>query len=152
MAVLLVRHAKAGDRDRWEAPDHLRPLTTKGQGQAEGLVNTLAGFQIARILSSPYRRCTQTVDPLAAARGLPVEPSDDLAEGAGDAAIHLVHKLLGDAAHTVLCTHGYVVLCTHGDVVEEVLDDLGVDRASWTKKGATWVLEPGRATPLAPPA
>ena len=144
MAVLLVRHAKAGDRDRWEAPDHLRPLTTKGQGQAEGLVDALAGFQIARIVSSPYLRCTQTVDPLAAARGLTVERSDDLAEGAGDAAIDLVRKLLGDAAHTVLCTHG--------DVVEEVLDDLGVDRASWTKKGATWALEPGRARPLAPPA
>ena len=144
MAVLLVRHAKAGDRERWEAPDHLRPVTTKGQGQAEGLVAALAGFEIARILSSPYLRCTQTVDPLAAARGLPVKPSDDLAEGAGSAAIHLVRKLLSEQGDTVLCTHG--------DVVEEVLDDLRVERPSWTKKGATWVLEPARATPMGPPA
>lgn len=30
MTVLVVRHARAGDRCRWDGPDHLRPLTTKG--------------------------------------------------------------------------------------------------------------------------
>jgi 8-oxo-dGTP diphosphatase len=144
MTVLLVRHAKAGDRDRWKAPDHLRPLTTKGQGQAEGLVASLAGFAITRVLSSPYVRCTQTVEPLAAARGLEVESSEDLAEGAGEAAIVLVRRLLDDGAD--------IVLCTHGDIVEEVLDDLGVSRSEWTKKGATWLLEPNRATSMPPPA
>ena len=160
MAVLLVRHAKAGDRERWEAPDHMRPLTTKGQGQAEGLVEALAAFEITRILSSPYLRCTQTVVPLAAARRLPVEPSDDLAEGAGPKAIGLVRTLLdhpadvvlGTHGDIVLGTHGDIVLCTHGDVVEEVLDDLGVNRPDWTKKGATWVLGRDDATHLPPPS
>jgi 8-oxo-(d)GTP phosphatase len=144
VAVLLVRHAKAGDRDRWEAPDHPRPLTTNGQGQAERLVHALAGFDVDRILSSPYLRCTQTVDPLAAARGLTVEPCHELAEGEGRAAVELVRSLLDGATHTALCTHG--------DVVEEVLDELGVTRSGWTKKGATWVLAPGQATQVPPPA
>ena len=133
MSVLLVRHAKAGDRDRWEAPDDLRPLTPKGEAQAEALVDLLAGYEIDRVLSSPYLRCTQTVAPLAAARGLAVEPSDDLAEGEGRAGIALTRRLRIEP--------GYAVLCTHGDVVEEVLDALGVARSSFTRKGATWVLE-----------
>jgi len=143
MAVLLVRHAKAGNRDRWEAPDDLRPLTAKGEAQARDLVALLAGFDVARVLSSPYLRCTQTVAPLAAALGLAVEPSDDLAEGQGPAGLVLARSLVGAAGHTVLCTHG--------DVVEEVLDGLGVGRDEGTRKGATWVLDGDGARHLPPP-
>jgi 8-oxo-dGTP diphosphatase len=144
MSVLLVRHAKAADRDGWEGPDDMRPLTGKGQRQAEGLVATLADFDVVRILSSPYLRCTQTVAPLAAARRLPVEPCDDLAEGAGHAALALVRGLVSAPRD--------IVLCTHGDVVEEVLDGLGVRRSGWTAKGATWVLGDEQARCLPPPA
>lgn len=133
MAVLLVRHAKAGDREKWDAPDDVRPLTPKGEAQAEALVAQLAGFDVDRVLSSPYLRCSQTVAPLAAARGMAVEPSDDLAEGEAGAGLELVRSLLPGTTHTVLCTHG--------DVVEEVLDALGVRRADYTRKGATWVLD-----------
>lgn len=142
MGVLLVRHAEAGDRDRWEGPDEERPVSAEGRRQAEALVEALAGFAVGRVLSSPYLRCTQTVEPLAGARGLPVEPSDDLAEGAGRVALRRVRSLLDGSA---------TVLCTHGDVVEEVLDGLGVRRSAETEKGATWVLGPGEARCLPPP-
>lgn len=141
--MLLVRHAAAGDRDEWAAPDGERPLSPKGLRQANELVDTMAGYDVSRILSSPYLRCTQTVTPLAAARGLEIEERDELAEGAGPAARMLVLGLLEGAG---------VVLCTHGDVVEEVLDGLGVDRARMTKKGATWVLDATGAHHLPPPA
>ena len=144
MAVLLVRHAKAGDRDRWEGPDDLRPLTPKGEAQAEAMVSDLAGYEVDRVLSSPYLRCSQTVAPLAAARGLAVEPCDELAEGEGRAGAALVRRLVGGPA-------GYTVLCTHGDVVEEVLDALGVRRNEITRKGATWVLGDGKPRLLPPP-
>jgi 8-oxo-dGTP diphosphatase len=142
--VLLVRHAKAGDREKWEAPDDLRPLTAKGEAQAQALVEVLAGYKIERVLSSPYLRCTQTVAPLAAARGLAVEPCDDLAEGEGHAGVALARRVLGEPGDTVLCSHG--------DVVEEILDALGVPREQFTRKGATWVLDEAGAHPLpAPP-
>ena len=141
--ILLVRHAKAGDREKWDAPDDLRPLTPKGEAQAQALVDQLAGYEIDRVLSSPYLRCTQTVAPLAAARGLAVEPCDDLAEGEGHAGIALARGLLGGAAYTVLCSHG--------DVVEEVLDALAVRREQYTRKGATWVLDEAGARHLAAP-
>jgi 8-oxo-dGTP diphosphatase len=141
--VLLVRHAKAGNRDTWQAPDDVRPLTPKGEAQAEALVQLLAGFDVVGVLSSPYLRCSQTVAPLAAARGLAVEPRDDLAEGAGPAGVALVRNLLP--------ADGATVLCTHGDVVEEVLDALGVRRGAGTRKGATWVLDGTDALALPPP-
>jgi phosphohistidine phosphatase SixA len=143
MAVLLVRHAKAGNPEKWDAPDDLRPLTAKGEAQAGALVGLLAGFEVAQVLSSPYLRCSQTVAPLAAARGLAVEPCDDLAEGAGRAGVALVQRLIAEPA--------WAVLCTHGDVLEEALDALGIRRAEMTRKGATWVLDGGGSRLLPPP-
>jgi phosphohistidine phosphatase SixA len=148
VTVLLVRHAKAGDRMRWDAPDDLRPLTGKGEAQASALVALLADHEVGRVLSSPYLRCTQTVAPLAAARGLAVEPCDDLAEGEGRAGVALVRRLLAEKPTAEAPT---TVLCSHGDVVEAVLDALGVARNDYTRKGATWVLTADGAHHLPPP-
>jgi phosphohistidine phosphatase SixA len=130
--VLLVRHGRAGDRSKWEGDDRLRPLDGKGRRQAKGLDGLLADYSIDRILSSPYIRCVQTVEPLAAARGVAIEEVDELAEGASrEDALGLLERL---DAH---CT----VLCTHGDVVHELIGEE-------MKKGATeeLELEEGRPT------
>jgi 8-oxo-dGTP diphosphatase len=133
----LVRHAKAGDRERWKERDELRPLTKKGRRQAETLVKLFQGLDVARVISSPYVRCMQTVRPLALDRGLPVDTSDALAEGA---AMRDVVALLEDLASTptVLCSHGDVIPALVMHVVEEGATISG-DR-DW-KKGSTWVLE-----------
>ena len=141
MSVLLVRHAHAGDRDAWIGPDHRRPLSMKGIQQAEALVFALAGFEVERVLSSPYLRCTQTVEPLALVRGVALETEAALAEGNGASAVELVRSLAGSP----------VVLCTHGDVIESVLDSLGVRRDTYARKGATWVLDGRSAHHLPPP-
>lgn len=133
MRAVLVRHAAAGDRDRFAGDDRLRPLTARGRRQAGALVRTLAGIDIGRILSSPYVRCVETVEPLAAALDLAVEPTPALAEGAGAAG---VIALVAAAA-------GVPVLCTHGDVCDRLV-------GGHTRKGAGWVLEvaDGRVRPL----
>lgn len=152
MKVFVVRHAKAGDRDKWTRPDEIRPLTKAGRSQAAGLVEQLADARITRVISSRYERCTQTVLPLAKARELPLETDDALAEGARlDSVLSLIGRA-GDGA----------VLCTHGDVGTDLLAELarrGVAGAdpSLMKKGSTWVLEAeggtfSRATYLPPPA
>jgi Histidine phosphatase superfamily (branch 1) len=61
--LLLVRHAHAGDKHRWQGPDRLRPLSLAGQAEAAGLVVRLEDFPIERILTSPTLRCQQTVEP-----------------------------------------------------------------------------------------
>ena len=133
-----MRHAKAGDRDEWEGDDRLRPLTKSGQKQAEGIKEQLQDIRIRRIVSSPYLRCVQTVEPLARARGLPVDLKDGLAEGAGiEPTLTLVRQFRGQDT----------VLCTHGDVMQEVVEHLlreGVikrSQAQSLEKGSTWVLE-----------
>lgn len=131
MALLLVRHAHAGDRDAWDGPDHLRPLTPKGIGQAEGLVFALAGYPVEQVLSSPFTRCTQTVEPLALVRGVALERADALAEGHGVTALELVARLAGAP----------VALCTHGDVIGEVLGAMPVPDDYRMQKGSVWILE-----------
>lgn len=121
MTSVLLRHASAGDRDRWPVADRLRPLDHRGRLQAAALVAILRPLGVSRVVSSPYVRCIETVQPLAAALELPLEPDHRLAEGAGSAALELVRE-------------PGVVCCTHGDIVEAVL-------GRGLKKGAGVVLE-----------
>ena len=80
--VLLVRHAKAGDRERWTGDDRLRPLDKRGRRQADAMVGPLAGLSLTRLVSSPYVRCVQTLEPLSARVGMAVESDRAIAEGA----------------------------------------------------------------------
>ena len=72
--VLLVRHCESSG----QAPD--APLSTRGSVQAEALADFLAPRGVGRILSSPYLRARQTIEPFARVAGLPVELDDRLAE------------------------------------------------------------------------
>ncbi|TMD50504.1 MAG: histidine phosphatase family protein [Chloroflexi bacterium] len=137
MAIYIVRHAKAGDRGEWEGDDRLRPLTKTGRRQAEALAAWLKKEPLDAILSSPYVRCVQTLEPLAEERKLPIEPRKDLEEGSGgESLIRLVAQFEGRN----------IVLCTHGDLVEEFLEQLVEQelvprgRADM-EKGSTWVVE-----------
>lgn len=109
MSVVLLRHASAGDRAEWTGDDRLRPLDPRGRRQAAKLVAPLLELGVTRVVSSPYVRCVQTVEPLAEALGVEVELDDRLAEGAGRSALELLESADG------------VVACTHGDIVEEIL-------------------------------
>jgi 8-oxo-dGTP diphosphatase len=105
LPLLVIRHARAGERAEWQGDDRRRPLDKRGRRQAQALVDELAEFPLTRILSSPYDRCVQTVEPLAAARGLQIEVRDELGEerqyleGAA-----LARSLVGEPV--ALCVHG----------------------------------------------
>src|SRR5258708_26004837 len=80
MGIYLVREADAGGRFSWPGPDRLRPLTAIGWQQAQELAERLDGVSIARIVSSPWLRCQQTVLPLAEARQLPIDSEAGLGQ------------------------------------------------------------------------
>jgi len=107
--LLVVRHALAGHRKSWKGDDSIRPLDERGLRQAAALVEQLAGHRFDRIASSPATRCVETVEPLAAARGLMVEAREELVEGQGAAALERVAR-----------EPGVGLLCVHGDVLEEL--------------------------------
>jgi broad specificity phosphatase PhoE len=137
VTVYLVRHAKAGDRSSWPGTDFLRPLSRRGQLQAERLLDVFAGVNLDRILSSPYVRCMESVVPLGGERMLAVEPVEALCEGGSlDNALALVRK---HADHDT-------IMCAHGDLIPALLEhyarrgvDLGPDPSY--PKGSTWTLD-----------
>lgn len=132
----VVRHAKAGDRQSWPGDDHVRPLSKKGWAQAEALAHRLAGAGVTALVSSPFTRCVQTLEPLADRLGLEIATDDRLAEGARVAASL---ELLAEAG-------AGAVLCSHGDVVPDLIAALerrGMvvsGPADW-RKATLWVLE-----------
>ena len=133
--VYLVRHAHAGSKARWEGPDLARPLSAQGHKEALGLIERLDSLPVGRLLSSPAERCLQTVQPLAARLGRPVEPYEVLGvDGSGAGVVELLEDPALDEA----------VLCTHGEIIGEVFDQLhkaGLVLSDPRRpKGSTWVL------------
>jgi 8-oxo-(d)GTP phosphatase len=105
LTFLLIRHARAGEREEWVGDDRRRPLDERGWEQAERLVELLEPYEIDRILSSPYDRCVQTVEPLARARGLQVELREELSEELQDTeGAALVRSLVREPV--AACCHG----------------------------------------------
>ena len=136
MTVYLVRHADALSRTTWAHDDLLRPLTEKGYGQAQGLVDLWGDRGITRLLTSPAVSCHQTLDPLASHLGLVIEDAEALLEGAVvDRARDLLESVKGID----------VVLCSHGDIIPDLVNRLIVEgmeaHGRDAKKGSTWVLD-----------
>jgi phosphohistidine phosphatase SixA len=153
VTILLVRHALALPRKKWDGDDDDRPLTARGFRQAAGIVDQLSDHRIDVVYSSPALRCTDTVKPLARSQKVRINRVKALAEGRGTRALKLVDR--------APC----VVLCAHGDNLPELLlalaghlDDVPTDPPF--AKGSTWVLtrKPGAggkvrtAAYLPPPA
>ncbi len=114
----LVRHAEAGSRHRWRGPDRDRPLSALGRQQAAALAARFDGIRIDRLVSSPFLRCVQTLEPVSAARGLPIERADGLAENAPvERAAALLASLAGQPA----------AACSHGDVIEALIPRLAAE-------------------------
>lgn len=154
VTLFVVRHAHAGQRSAWPGDDRLRPLSERGEGQARSIAAMLAAWEPApvRILTSPSRRCVQTVEPLAGKLGLPADEDARLFEGASRAE---VVRLLGEVGDDD------VVLCSHGDVIPILLDLLVAEGLRpehdlvW-QKASVWVAEGtagawGRGRYLPPP-
>jgi 8-oxo-dGTP diphosphatase len=135
--LYVVRHADAGTRRHDSGPDELRGLTERGQRQADALRDQLADAGIVRLVASPFRRCADTLGPLAEHLGLAVESDDRLSEGQGFVGALALAEELADAPAAAICSHG--------DVIPDLLDALvrrGIklrDELRWPK-ASTWVL------------
>lgn len=136
MTLFIVRHGKAGDREKWDRDDELRPLSKGGVKQADALADWLERESVAHILTSPAVRCRQTVEPLAQRTRVALEASDAIREGARlDETLALIDKVCDE--HTVLCTHGDVI----GNLLWH-LESVGVRlECHLLQKASTWVLD-----------
>lgn len=96
--LCLLRHAQAADRETWDQPDDLRPLTERGRRQAERLGRLLAaaGFAPDAVLTSPLSRSRETAEIVADMLGVRalVEP-----RLAGPLDLAILDAILDDAGH-----------------------------------------------------
>jgi phosphohistidine phosphatase SixA len=144
VTIYLVRHAHAGKRSEWKGDDEERPVSTRGEAQSESIRDLLVAGKVRRIVSSPYVRCVQTVEPAAERLGLRVEADDRLAEGADlDDSMDLLLSLARcDGA-----------ACSHGDMIPLLLEQL-VARGMEVKgpllhqKGSVWTIEVADGRPV----
>jgi 8-oxo-dGTP diphosphatase len=111
VTVYFVRHAKAGHRSRWDGDDRERPLSRAGRHQAKLIAARLAARSTTTLVSSPFARCMQTLEPLATLTGATVVADDRLAE---EQPFEPVLALLADLPDAS-------VLCSHGDVIPETI-------------------------------
>jgi phosphohistidine phosphatase SixA len=133
--LYLVRHAKAGSRSEWTSDDHLRPLSGKGRAQAVQIADRLAAFTTGELVSSPYLRCVETLQPLAERIDGAVRADARLAEDAGfEGALALLDEVPDGS---VLCSHGDVIPATIGALQRRGCRIL--TEPDW-RKASIWVL------------
>ena len=105
--LYLLRHAHAGDPAAWDGPDEKRPLSDKGEKQAERLGRFLAsvGFAPDVILTSPKVRAARTAEIVAEHLGLKVGFDDRLAGSFGPGELDALLRDAGDPVRPVIVGH-----------------------------------------------
>ncbi len=78
--VILVRHADPVPIGTPGVDDDERPLSDEGRAAAAELAAELEAWEITAVYTSPYARAMETIQPIAARRGLRVHVIDDLRE------------------------------------------------------------------------
>jgi len=149
--LILLRHASAGHKADWPGDDCSRPLDERGAADAQALAGLISCFApVARVISSPALRCTDTVRPYAAGFGGTVEAEACLAPyghpvgfssrtDLADALRRLLAGLVADRRAAVLCLHRENL----PDVLAETCSALGVPAVvpadPSLPKGGFWV-------------
>ena len=107
MELYLLRHAHAGDPAGWDGPDERRPLSDKGEKQADRLGRFLAGIGFApdAIITSPKVRAAQTADIVARHLGVPVVVDSRLTGDLDVGAVDAILRDAGDPVRPVLVGH-----------------------------------------------
>lgn len=134
--LYVVRHAKAGERRLWTDDDMKRPLSKKGWRQSELVGKRIAKQGPSELVSSPYVRCIQTLEPLGKMIDANVKVDERLCEDAPfEPVLELLRELPAGA-----------VVSTHGDIIPATMQALarrGMKLNSppdW-RKATVWVLE-----------
>ncbi|MEY4492200.1 MAG: hypothetical protein RL085_611 [Actinomycetota bacterium] len=111
--LVVLRHAKAMARSDWKGgkvvDDGKRPLHDFGKQQAKALIKPLSAFGVKHVVTSPWKRCRETVLPFAQKRKLAVIERSQLSE-LGNAkrparTSNVVEDVIEQAKASVICSH-----------------------------------------------
>lgn len=91
MDLYLLRHGIPVDMDAWDGDDASRPLTDRGEAQAEAFLKKLRKDGdldgVGRILASPFARALRTAEIAGDVLRAPVEAVRELASGTSPALV-----------------------------------------------------------------
>jgi len=153
--VILVRHADAVGRKAWRQAGHTddltRPLSVRGEAEAEALGEILCCYAPGRVISSGTQRCLATVGPYAARTNAIVEAEPVLTVAGAAADAGGADWEPTDAARQwiagVVTAAEPVVICAHGENLSWLLAEacavMGAPVPSGPplRKGAFWALQ-----------
>ncbi len=111
-------------------------MSKNGWRQAEAIADHLAARGASTLLTSPYVRCRQTLEPLARLLDVAIVPDERLAEEQPFAPVIDLLATVPDGT----------VLCSHGDVIPETIAALqrrGCEiqgPVDW-RKGTVWTID-----------
>ena len=108
-ALIVLRHAKATLRADWKGEEAKRPLLSEGKSQAKQLVSLLSAFNPKRLITSPWKRCFDTVAPYAKITQRTLIERHQLTELGNQKkpsrTLDVVMDMLGTSKTGLLCSH-----------------------------------------------
>ncbi len=119
-AIIVLRHAEALPRTEWSKTDGERPLTKTGEIQAKALVKLLAAFNVRRVVTSPWKRCLDTVKPFGKKQKLTIIQRSQLSELGNHKNPAKTTRVVKDS----LKEHKSMILCTHRPALPTILDTI----------------------------
>lgn len=128
--IIVLRHAKAVDREDWNGTDAERPLSPRGKKQAKSIVGPLASFGARKLISSPATRCVKTVVPLSSATGRKIETTELIGQDAWEEGTSDPRRIVGERVRA----RKPAVLCSHGPVLPDILNEIAL--ATGTLRGS----------------
>jgi phosphohistidine phosphatase len=107
LQLFFLRHADAGDPEKWAGDDASRPLSAKGELQAERLGSFLAeiGFRPEAIITSPKIRAERTAEIVGDAIGVGIRRDARLAGGFDGATVDAILADAGKPQRPILVGH-----------------------------------------------
>ena len=142
VALVIVRHASAGDPTAWDGDDRDRPLDDVGHQQAAAIAEIFSLYGITHVLSADVLRCIETVKPFADTAAITVDSEPLLSDGGfAQSPAAAVQRLL-DMAESGQAT----ALCSQGTVIPSVVTSLCASygfpppKVPDLRKGESWVV------------
>lgn len=142
--LIVLRHAKATPRSDWHqgkvVDDGNRPLLPEGKKQAKELIPLLRAFGPKRVITSPWVRCFNTVQPYANKYRLPVIERSQLSELGNKKGPRRTKNVIKD----VISEGKSVVVCSHRPALPTILESIG---ALANKEISRWIEEAANLKP-----
>lgn len=108
-ALIVLRHAKATPRSDWKGEEAKRPLLPEGLAHAKALIPILSAYGPKVLVTSPWKRCHDTIAPYAKQSKKKLLERGQLTERSNKrrpvSTKKVVEYLLGASKSGLICTH-----------------------------------------------